>query len=89
MRAVATHAVHVAGCRAGAYELTWSQRWLFLWMVTQGASAAGLNVRKQGALHPGTLVDLVGIDIDNASKKVQLKQLILNKLPGTVQTIPT
>jgi len=25
---------------------------------------------------------------DNASKKVQLKQLILNKLPGKVQTIP-
>ena len=32
--------------------------------------------------------NLVGIDIDNASKKVQLKKLTLNKLPGTVQTIP-
>jgi uncharacterized protein YuzE len=32
--------------------------------------------------------NLVGIDIDNASKKVQLKKLILNKLPGKVQTIP-
>ena len=32
--------------------------------------------------------NLVGIDIDNASKKVQLKQLILNKLPGKVRTIP-
>ena len=32
--------------------------------------------------------NLVGIDIDNANKKVQLKQLILNKLPGKVQTIP-
>jgi len=31
--------------------------------------------------------NLVGIDIDNASKKVQLKLLILNKLPGKVQTI--
>jgi len=31
--------------------------------------------------------NLVGIDIDNASKKVQLKKLILNKLPGKVQTI--
>lgn len=30
---------------------------------------------------------LVGIDIDNASKKVELKKLILNKLPGTVETI--
>jgi uncharacterized protein YuzE len=32
--------------------------------------------------------NLVGIDIDNASKKVQLKQLILTNLPGKVQTIP-
>ena len=32
--------------------------------------------------------NLVGIDIDNASSKVQLKELILSKLPGTVQTIP-
>lgn len=31
--------------------------------------------------------NLVGIDIDNASKKVQLKELILSKLPGKVQTI--
>ena len=30
---------------------------------------------------------LVGIDIDNASNKVELKKLILNKLPGTVETI--
>lgn len=32
--------------------------------------------------------NLVGIDIDNASSKVQLKELILSKLPGTVQTLP-
>jgi uncharacterized protein YuzE len=31
--------------------------------------------------------NLVGIDIDNASTKVQLKEFILSKLPGTVQTI--
>ena len=31
--------------------------------------------------------NLVGIDIDNASTKVQLKELILSKLPGTVQTV--
>jgi len=31
--------------------------------------------------------NLVGIDIDNASKKVQLKQLILSKLPGKIETI--
>jgi uncharacterized protein YuzE len=31
--------------------------------------------------------NLVGIDIDNASKKVQLQQLILNKLPSQVKTV--
>jgi uncharacterized protein YuzE len=31
--------------------------------------------------------NLVGIDIDNASTKVQLKELILSKLPGTVHTL--
>lgn len=29
---------------------------------------------------------LVGIDIDHASAKVQLQELILSKLPGTVRT---
>jgi uncharacterized protein YuzE len=31
--------------------------------------------------------NLVGIDIDNASKKVDLQKLILSRLPGEVQTI--
>jgi uncharacterized protein YuzE len=30
---------------------------------------------------------LVGIDIDNASKKVELKKLTLNKLPANEQVI--
>ena len=30
---------------------------------------------------------LVGIDIDNASSKVQLKNLILSKLPSKVETV--
>lgn len=30
--------------------------------------------------------NLVGIDIDNASLKVELKRLILSKLPGKVET---
>jgi uncharacterized protein YuzE len=29
---------------------------------------------------------LVGIDIDNASHKVELKKLVLSNLPGTVET---
>ncbi len=32
--------------------------------------------------------NLVGIDIDNASRKVDLKQLTLNKLPGIIQSNP-
>jgi len=28
---------------------------------------------------------LVGIDIDNASHKVEMEELILSKLPGTVE----
>jgi uncharacterized protein YuzE len=31
--------------------------------------------------------NLVGIDIDNASTKVELKQLVLSKLPGSVKTV--
>ena len=31
--------------------------------------------------------NLVGIDIDNASKKVQLKEVTLSKLPTQIQTI--
>jgi uncharacterized protein YuzE len=31
--------------------------------------------------------NLVGIDIDNASKKVDLEQLVLSKLPGKVHTV--
>ena len=32
--------------------------------------------------------NLVGIDIDNASQKVALKKLTLNKLPAIIQTNP-
>ncbi len=31
--------------------------------------------------------NLVGIDIDNASKKVQLEHLLVNKLPSQVTTV--
>ena len=31
--------------------------------------------------------NLVGIDIDNASTKVQLNRLVLSKLPGKVETV--
>lgn len=31
--------------------------------------------------------NLVGIDIDNASRKVQLQRLVVSKLPGSVERI--
>jgi uncharacterized protein YuzE len=31
--------------------------------------------------------NLVGIDIDNASSKVELKQLVLDKLPASIKTV--
>lgn len=31
--------------------------------------------------------NLVGIDIDNASVKIQLKELILSKIPAAVHTV--
>ena len=31
--------------------------------------------------------NLVGIDIDNASRKINLKEIILNKIPSEVETV--
>lgn len=31
--------------------------------------------------------NLVGIDIDNASSKVEMEKLVLSKLPGKVETV--
>ena len=45
------------------------------------------------AISEGVVLDydvegnLVGIDIDNATKKVQLGELILSRLPGSVHTV--
>ena len=42
---------------------------------------------------PGVVLDyddqnnLVGIDIDNASRKLDLKELVLSKIPAETQTI--
>jgi len=44
-------------------------------------------------ISPGVIIDfdgdgnITGIDIDNASKKLDLKELILNKIPADTQTI--
>ena len=44
-------------------------------------------------ISPGVVIDydqegnIVGIDIDNASKKVDIKELVINRLPIQKQTI--
>ena len=48
---------------------------------------------KSQEISEGILLDydaegrLVGIDIDNASHKVEMEKLILSKLPGRVETV--
>lgn len=56
--------------------------------LSEKPSVESRNISEGVVLDYDAKGNLVGIDIDNASKKVQLKQLILNKLPGKVQTIP-
>jgi len=56
--------------------------------LSEKPSAESREVSEGVVLDYDAKGNLVGIDIDNASKKVQLKQLILSKLPGKVQTIP-
>ena len=54
------------------------------------AESPGVETRE---ISEGVLLDydakgnLVGIDIDNASTKVQLKELILNRLPSKVHSV--
>ena len=56
--------------------------------LSEKTSAESREISEGVVLDYDASGNLVGIDIDNASKKVQLKQLILSKLPGKVQTIP-
>ena len=48
---------------------------------------------ESGEVSPGVVLDydsdgnLVGIDVDNASSKLDLKEFVLNKLPIQTQTI--
>ena len=52
------------------------------------------SVEKSREISEGIVLDydaagnLVGIDIDNASRKVDLKKLTLNKLPAIIQNNP-
>jgi uncharacterized protein YuzE len=50
-------------------------------------SAESLEVSEGVVLDYDAEGNLVGIDIDNASQKVELRELILSKLPAEVQSI--
>ncbi len=55
--------------------------------LSERPSAKSVEVSAGIVLDYDDAGNLVGIDIDNASRKVTLKELTLNKLPALVQTI--
>ena len=55
--------------------------------LSEQPSAESKEVSEGVVLDYDARGNLVGIDIDNASTKVELKQLILSKLPGSVKTV--
>jgi uncharacterized protein YuzE len=54
--------------------------------LSERASAESREISEGIVLDYDAEGRLVGIDIDNASNKVDLKRLILSKLPGKVET---
>jgi uncharacterized protein YuzE len=57
--------------------------------LSESPSAESKEISEGVVLDYDAKGNLVGIDIDNASTKVELEKLILNKLPGTVETDAT
>jgi len=55
--------------------------------LSENPSAESREISEGIVLDYDASGNLVGIDIDNASRKVQLKQLILSKLPSQVTTV--
>jgi uncharacterized protein YuzE len=54
--------------------------------LSEKPSIESLEVSEGVVLDYDASGNLVGIDIDNASKKIELKELVLSKLPATVRT---
>lgn len=54
--------------------------------LSEKASAESREISAGVVLDYDAEGNLVGIDIDNASRKVELKTLVLSKLPGKVET---
>ena len=55
--------------------------------LSERASAESREVSAGVVLDHDASGNLVGIDIDNASTKVQLDRLVLSKLPAKVETV--
>jgi uncharacterized protein YuzE len=55
--------------------------------LAEHSSAESKEVSKGVVLDYDSEGNLVGIDIDNASKKLDLKKLILSKLPTEIQSL--
>ena len=55
--------------------------------LTERVSVESREISEGVVLDYDATGTLVGIDIDNASKKVQMGTLLVNKLPATVETI--
>jgi uncharacterized protein YuzE len=54
--------------------------------LSERASAESREISEGVVLDYDVEGRLVGIDIDNASTKVELEKLVLSKLPGKVET---
>jgi uncharacterized protein YuzE len=55
--------------------------------LSEKTSVESVKISEGVVLDYDTEGNLAGIDIDNASKKVQLNELILSRLPGGVHTV--
>lgn len=55
--------------------------------LSERPSAESREISEGVVLDYDSAGNLVGIDIDNASTKIQINTLTLNKLPGSVETI--
>jgi len=55
--------------------------------LSEQASAETREISEGVLLDYDARGNLVGIDIDNASSKVDLRRLVVSKLPGDVQTV--
>jgi uncharacterized protein YuzE len=55
--------------------------------LSEKVSTESKEVSEGVVLDYDEIGNLVGIDIDNASKKIELKELTLSQLPSTIHTV--